>query len=296
MAEIGNKAKERQVQAQAQALPFFFGAPVFLWQLLFFGFPLLFIVLLSVIDTKSGTLWPHKLFTLSHFYFFFKPAYGRIILRSLLFALLNAMVCLVLAYPLAYFLVFKARRFKNFFLFFLIVPFWTSFLLHVYAWFFVLERSGFLNTLLLSMGVISRPLHILDTLAAVAIMMVYSYFPFMALPLYTTFEKLDQRLIEASLDLGATWVQTLRKIMIPLTLPGILSGFFLVFVPSFAEFAIPELLGGDRKMFVGSVVTHYILGGATVAQGAAFTLVSSGVLILSAVLLYWSIKKLARVL
>jgi spermidine/putrescine transport system permease protein len=125
-------------------------------------------------------------------------------------------------------------------------------------------------------------------------MMVYYYLPFMALPLYAILERFDQRLIEASLDLGATWWQTFYKIMIPLTMPGILSGFLLVFVPSFAEFAIPELLGGDKRMFVGTVVSYEVLGGSTMAQGAAFTLLSVSILMGATVILYWCIKKLVR--
>lgn len=273
---------------------FFFAAPVVLWQLFFFFLPLSVVVLLSVMVTGQQE-YVYQ-FTLVPFFSFFTPIYARVIARSLLLAFTNACLCLAIAYPAAYFLAFKAGRFKNILLFLLIVPFWTNFLLHVCAWFFMLEREGFLNRFLLYIGLIKQPLRILNSLYAVYIMMVYYYLPFMVLPLYTRLEKFDYRLIEASLDLGATWAQTVRKVMIPTTLPGILSGFFLVFVPSFAEFAIPELLGGDRKMFVGSVVSHFILGGTTISYGAAFTLLSSAVLIVSALILYPCIKKIVKML
>lgn len=278
----------------AHNISFFFAAPVVLWQLLFFLLPLCTVIVLSVVMVGQPNI-PQQL-TLTPFLSFFTATYARVIARSLLLALTNACLCLAVAYPTAYFLAFKAGRVKNILLFLLIVPFWTNFLLHVYAWFFVLEREGFLNTFLHYIGLINQPLHILNTLYAVSIMMVYYYLPFMVLPIYTLLEKFDYRFVEASLDLGATWGQTVRKVMIPITLPGILSGFFLVFVPSFAEFAIPELLGGDKKMFVGTVVSHYILGGTTISYGAAFTLLSSAALIVSALVLYPCIKKVVKIL
>ena len=124
------------------------------------------------------------------------------------------------------------------------------------------------------------------------IMMVYYYLPFMVMPLYSSLEKMDSRLIEASLDLGATWSQTLRRVMLPLTKRGLIAGFFLVYIPSFGEFAIPELMGGDRLMFVGTVVSNYILGDETGSLGAAFTVVASILLLASAVCIYWVIDRL----
>lgn len=276
----------------AHNLPFFFGAPVLVWQIMFFFVPILLIIVLSMC-TAAGWQGFSNL-TLANFALFFKPTFARVILRSLLFALANALICLFIAYPIAYFLVFKVKRYQDLFIFWFILPFGTSFLLHVYAWFFVLERHGFINTLFMKLGVISQPLHILNTPVAVIIMMVYYYLPFMALPLYATLEKFDSRLLEASLDLGATWWQTVRKVMVPITVPGILSGFFLVFVPSFAEFAIPELMGGDRTMFAGTVISHYILGGTTISQGAAFTIVCSIILIIATAFFYWLIKRIVK--
>ena len=207
-------------------------------------------------------------------------------------ALSNAVICLAVGYPLAYFIAFAGQKFKSILLFLLIVPFWTNFLLHVYAWFFVLEKEGFLNNLLRGLGLIQEPIHFLNTMFATMIMMVYYYLPFMVLPLYSALERFDYRLIEASLDLGASSMQTFRRILLPLTLRGVRAGFFLVFIPSFGEFAIPELMGGDKRMFVGSVVSHYILGEETGSLGAAFTVVSCLILLISAIILYWLIGKL----
>lgn len=276
-----------------QNLGFFWSVPVFIWQIFFFLIPLLFIFLLSFFGGKFGAI---SGLTFQNFFTFFTPAYGRIILRSLFFAISCSILCLFLAYPIAYYLVFKIKKFKNLFLFLIILPFWTSFLLHVYAWFFVLERGGFINTLLMKLGIIAEPLHMLNNSWAIAIMMVYYYFPFMLLPLYAILEKFDPYLIEASYDLGASWGLTMRKIIIPLSLSGILSGLFLVFVPAFAEFAIPELLGGEKRMFAGTVVSHFILGSTTISQGAAFTVISFLVLGLTIFVMYYCIKKVVKLL
>ncbi|HVX00788.1 MAG TPA: ABC transporter permease [Candidatus Babeliaceae bacterium] len=275
-----------------QEFPFFIGIPGFIWQLLFFYIPLLFVLALSVADVQDGIV---KGFTLSNFTQFFSLVFARVIIRSCLLGIFTAITCLLFAYPIAYFMAFKAKRFKNLLLFLLIVPFWTNFLLHIYAWFFVLERQGFLNNLLINIGLIQEPLIILNSMVAVGIMMVYYYLPFMVLPIYSVLEKFDKRLLEASADLGATWLSTFRRILLPLTMPGIQAGFFLVFVPSFAEFAIPELMGGDKKMFVGTVVSHYILGGQTISSGAAFTVLSSLVLITISIVLYALMRRLMRV-
>lgn len=274
----------------ASEVPFSIGAPAILWQMLFFYLPLALIAVTSFVKfTQAGTF---EGLTFEKISFFLRPLYLKVILSSFVLALSNAIICLLVAYPLAYFLTFVGKRYKNVFLFLLIVPFWTNFLLHVYAWFFVLEKEGFLNNLLRSMGLINEPLQLLNTPFAIMVMMVYYYLPFMVLPLYSSLERMDVRLVEASLDLGATWNQTLRRVVLPLTKRGLKAGFFLVFIPSFGEFAIPELMGGDRQMFVGNVVSNYILGDETGSLGAAFTLVASIMLLLSAIFFYWLIDRL----
>jgi len=271
-------------------LPFSIGAPALIWQILFFYLPLAILVVTSVL--KFNEFEAFVGLTFEKIAFFLRPLYLKVILSSFILALGNAILCLLIAYPLAYFLALTGKRFKNFFLFLLIVPFWTNFLLHVYAWFFVLEKKGFLNNLLQALGIISEPINMLNTHFAIMIMMVYYYLPFMVMPLYSSLEKIDFRLVEASLDLGASWGQTLRRVILPLTKRGLKAGFFLVYIPSFGEFAIPELMGGDRWMFVGTVVSNYILGDETGSLGAAFTVVASGFLLASAIGLYWLIDRM----
>lgn len=277
-------------KSRRSELPFAIGVPALVWQTLFFYIPLLFIVVSSFMEvSKSGNF---EGFTFSHIQMFLSATYLKVILASLILALTNAIACFLIAFPLAYFLAFISKRHKNIFLFFLIVPFWTNFLLHVYAWFYVLERHGFLNTLLLKLGIIQEPLHLLNSLPAIMIMMIYYYLPFMVLPIYASLERFNYKLIEASYALGGNFLATLRRILLPLTSNGIRAGFFLVYIPSFGEFVIPELMGGDKKMFVGTVVSQYILGEGTGSLGAAFTLLSGIILILTTVILYFVVKKI----
>lgn len=271
-------------------MPFSFGAPAMLWQVIFFYVPLSLLAISSFLKVaETGEILG---VTFDHFLFFLRPLYLKVILASFVLGLANTLLCLGIAFPLAYFIAFTGKRYANFFLFLIIVPFWTNFLLHIYAWFFVLEKDGFLNNLLKMLGAVAEPVSFLNTPFAIMVMMVYYYLPYMVFPLYSSLERMDVRLIEASLDLGATWMQTFRRIILPLTKRGLTAGFFLVFIPSFGEFAIPELMGGDKQMFVGTVVADYILGEGTGSLGAAFTLLSSLCLLISAGVLYWIIQRL----
>jgi spermidine/putrescine transport system permease protein len=279
-------------KSKTSELPFSIGIPAIIWQVLFFYVPLIFILFSSVLKfAESGAF---EGITFEKWLLFLRPVYLGVIASSLVLAISNTVLCFLIAYPIAYFLAFTGKRFKDLFLFLLIVPFWTNFLLHVYAWFFVLEKEGCLNQLLITLGIIDQPLHLLNTPFSIMIMMIYYYLPFMILPIYSSLEKFDIRLIEASLDLGASWGSTFRRILLPLTMRGIRAGVFLVYIPSFGEFAIPELMGGDKQMFVGSVVSHYILGDQTGSLGAAFTAVACIALIASSLGLYWLMNRLLK--
>jgi putrescine transport system permease protein len=135
-----------------------------------------------------------------------------------------------------------------------ILPFWTSFLIRVYAWISILSEEGLLNSMLLSLGIIDEPLVILSTNAAVYIGILYSYLPFMVLPLYSALEKMDESLIEAAKDLGCTNIQAFWKVTFPLSLPGVIAGCFLVFIPAVGEFVIPDLLGGSDTVMIGKTM------------------------------------------
>ena len=269
--------------------PFFMAVPAVAWHILFFYIPVVLILILSVIGLPDAAA-PLQL-TSAHYYYFMQPLFFKVIFRSLLLALVTAILCLLFAYPIAYCLAMKINRYKNLFLFFLILPFWTSLMVQVYSWFFVLEHNGLINSLLIKMHIINQPLHLLNNMFAIYIVMVYCYLPFMIMPLYTVLEKIDRRLLEAAADLGASQWKTFTQITIPLSMPGIRTGFFLVFIPSFGEFVVPTLLGGGKELFVGSLITQYFLSARNPYLGAAFTVISCVFLFASLGLLYWYFKK-----
>jgi len=258
-------------------LPFIVGVPPFLWQALFVYVPLGLVVALSVVSMSEYHTWDGV--TLSHFAHVFDGVYLTVITRSLLLATYTAIASLLIGYPVAYYISFKGGRYAYLWLYFLIIPFWTNFLFHAFAWTYILERNGVINLILQYVGVINEPIHFLNSQLAVYIMMVYSYFPFMVLPIYTALDKIPRQFLEVSYDLGATWSQTVRRVIIPLSMSGVQGGFFLVFIPAFGEFAIPELLGGDKHVYVGSVISHYILNAWTQSIGSAFTLMSAAILL-----------------
>jgi len=260
-------------------LPFAVGIPAIIWQVVFFYVPLLTIGIYSFLEVnEAGKIVG---FTINNFFSMAKWSYFNTIFQSIGLALMTSILCMVIGFPLSYFIAFRGGKYKTVFLFLLLVPFWTNFLLHIYAWFFVLEKEGFLNTLLLNLHIIQQPIHFLNSYFAVVLMMVYYYLPFMALPIYSALERFDHSLLEASLDLGASKWQTYKKILIPLVLSSIRGGVFLVYIPAFGEFVIPELMGGDKKYYVGSVVSQFILGENTAQLGTAFTVLSIIILLLT---------------
>ena len=249
--------------------PFFYVVPAFVWQILFFYMPILLMIIMSVVSFCPSL--NRQVFSWEHYKPFLNSMYLLILLRSLILACVNGIICFLLGYPMAFFLAFRARRLKTLFLFLLILPFWTNFLLHVYSWFFVLDHAGIVNYFLKNLGIVDQPLYLLNSLFGIILLMVYCYLPFMVLPIYSALEGFDNTLLEASRDLGASSFETWYHIVLPLSMTGVVSGFLLVFVPSFGEFAIPGLMGGDKYLFVGPVIAQYALGHKTMAMSTSFT-------------------------
>ena len=182
------------------------------------------------------------------------PLYINSFKSSLIIATISTLITLCVAYPLAYALACSSRRWRPVLVMLVILPFWTSFLIRVYAWIGILKTEGLLNQLLLGIGVISEPLTILNTNTAVYIGIVYSYLPFMVLPVYAALEKMDWSLIEAAEDLGASRISAFWLVTVPLSLPGVIAGCFLVFIPAMGEFVIPDLLGGSDTLMIGKTL------------------------------------------
>lgn len=264
--------KNRILLTIKQEMPFLAAIPALMWQLLFLILPLAIMIFLSL---SGGFVYYKELFS--------NWMYAHIIIRSLILAIGTAITCLLCAYPVAYFLAVYVKRFKGFYLFLLTIPFWTSFLVQIYAWFFLLERNGIINNLLLRIGIIADPLPIANSFFAIFLVMVYCYLPFMIMPLYSILEKTDMRLFEASSDLGAKPWQTFLYVIVPLSMPGIKTGVLLVMVPAFGELAIPTLMGGGKYMTVGSLIYHFFVVARDTALGASFTVLSGFILLLVAV-------------
>ena len=273
----------------SREIPFFCSMPAVLWQIFFVLAPMAIIFYFSIMG-------PGFIFTLDHYWALLKESYIAIIFRSLLLSLGTAITTLLLAYPMAYFLAIRVKRFKNIFLFFLTLPFWVNFLVQIYSWYFLLEHNGLINTVLLKMGVINEPLQLASSLFAIFIVMVYCYLPFIIMQLYSMLEKIDLRLLAASADLGATPWQTFCRITLPLSFSGIRTGLLLVLIPAFGEFVIPSLLGGSKYMLVGSLISYLFLVARNNAAGSAFTVLSGLVLLVCLLIVYavsrlWLIRK-----
>ncbi len=180
--------------------------------------------------------------------------YWRAYLSSLRIATISTVAALIVGYPIAYGMAKAAPEWRPTLLMLVILPFWTSFLIRVYAWIGILSQEGYLNQFLLGIGVISEPLMILNTNTAVYIGIVYTYLPFMILPIYASLEKMDESLLEAAEDLGCSRTSAFWLITVPLSKAGVIAGCFLVFIPAIGEFVIPSLLGGSKTLMIGKVL------------------------------------------
>lgn len=269
---------------------FFLVAPAFIWQFAFLVLPLIFVIILSL-STGQGSHLVQS-FTFDNFYEIFHISQLRIILRSIMLASTTAIASLLIAYPVAYFLALHIKRFKFFFLFLLSIPFLINLLVQVYAWFFILEKNGVINHALMTLGLVQKPINFLNSYFAIYLVMFHVYLPFMIMPIYSSLEKIDTKLIEASYDLGASFRTTFWRIILPLSMPGVQAGFFLVYVVSFGEYVIPSLLGGMKLFFVGTLISEYFFIGKDWHLGAAFICVSCAMLFLSALAYYWLFNKI----
>ncbi len=193
----------------------------------------------------------------------------RILLISIWYALLTTIICMVIGYPVAYFIGRSPEKMRVILLTLVMIPFWTSFLVRTYAWITILSKEGLVNSLLVAAQIIPEPITILYTPFASVLGLVYNYLPFMILPIYTSVERLDNAMVEAAYDLGAGPVRAFSQVIIPLTKPGIVAGILLVFVPSIAMFAITNLMGGGNPPTIGEVIYKQFTSGRNQPFGAA---------------------------
>lgn len=232
---------------------------VSLWLGVFSLIPHIFVILTSV-SLSDATHALMGTFTLKNYLtVFLDPLYLKVFWRSFKLAALCTVICLFIAYPFAYLLSQLKLRYKSLFLIFILLPFWTSSLVRTYAIVSLLKVKGLLNTILMGIGLIQEPLQLLHTNTAVIIGLVYELLPFMILPLFNSFEKLDQLYVDAARDLGASRTTIFLRIIIPLTLSGIFNGSLLVFLPAMTLFYIPDILGGAKSLFLGNLIQRQFL-------------------------------------
>ena len=259
-----------------------FAVPYVVWMAILVVAPIIIMVIYAFSNGEGGFTWDN---------FSQMGAYGSVFLRSFKLALIATAVCLLVGYPVSYWLSREGASFQRIAMVLIMLPMWMNFLLRTYSWMTILENNGLLNQLFQKIGLIALYNNItgseieyfsmIGTQGAVVLGMVYNYLPFMILPIYSVIVKLDGSLIEAARDLGADSMTVFRKVILPLSLPGVLSGITMVFVPSVSTFAISRMLGGGTELLLGDLIERKFLGGAYNPQlGAAISLVMMVVVVI----------------
>ena len=249
--------------------------PYVIWMALFVVAPIIMVVIYAFSAADGG-------FTLANFAKM--GTYAVVFTRSFKLALIATLICLLIGYPLAYIMSKEGPRFQRVAMVLIMLPMWMNFLLRTYSWMSILENNGLLNQLFQKIGLIAlynnlfgtdlQFFRMMNTQGAVVLGMVYNYLPFMILPIYSVIIKLDPSLLEAARDLGANTFNVFRRVILPLSLPGVLSGITMVFVPSVSTFAISKMLGGGTELLLGDLIEQQFLGGAyNPYLGAAISLV-----------------------
>lgn len=260
--------------------------PSALYLLLFFLIPLLIVVVYSFLTRGAYGQLVWK-FTLDNYVRVIDPLYLSILWNSILIAGANTILCLLLSYPFAYKLArMENVRTRNILLILVMVPFWTNFLVRTYAWRVILGTDGPLNGLLLAVGIIQEPLPLIFNNGAVMVGLVYGYLPFMVLPLYAAIERVDFSLVEAAHDLYADGRAAFLRVVLPLSMPGILAGSILVFIPSLGTFVTTDLLGGSKSVMIGNLIQSQFLTARDWPFGSAFSVLLM-IVVLGATLLYF---------
>ena len=260
--------------------------PATLYLVIFFLAPLVIVFIYSFL--KRGPygqlVWE---FNLQNYVRVLDPLYLNIFWNSLILALACTIGCLLMAYPFAYYIARRpSARTRNILLVFVMIPFWTNFLIRPYAWRVILGGDGPINAVLLRLGIIQEPLTLLFTNGAVLVGLIYGYLPFMVLPLYAAIDRIDFSLMEAANDLYANGWQAFRKVLLPLSMPGVIAGSILVFIPSLGAFVTPDLLGGGKSVMIGNLIQSQFLTARDWPFGSAISMVLMAV-VLIATLVYF---------
>jgi spermidine/putrescine transport system permease protein len=247
-------------------------APADLYLFVFMVLPLVLVVILSFLS--RGTYGEVEfVFNAGNYLRLFDPIYGKILLYSLGVGLGTTVITILIGYPLAYYIARSPARQRSLLLFLILVPFWTNFIIRIYAWIMILRGGGLLDGLLQWAHVTEEPLGLMYTPTAVLIGMVYEFLPFMILPLYTSLEKIENAILEAAADLGAPPWRVFLRITLPLSVPGMIAGTILVFIPAMGMFVIPDLMGGAKTILIGNVIRNQFLTARDWPFGAAASMI-----------------------
>jgi spermidine/putrescine transport system permease protein len=258
------------IRGRSQSASHLMLAPAAFWLAAFLILPIVSLLILGV--TLRGPFGAFQwVFTWDNFRRAWDVKYLPIMARTVAYAGTSTFLCLLLGYPLAYFLSFAAGRRRDLFLVLLMIPFWTSWLVALYSWIIILGREGLLNSLLLRLGIISSPIGLLGTPFSVILGLVYFYMPFMVLPVYASLEKIPRAYIEAAHDLGAGRLTAFLKVTLPLSLPGVLAGSIMTFVPCMGDFLSADFLGSPRTYLVGNLIQNQFLMAQDWQFGSALT-------------------------
>ena len=247
-------------------------APHIVWSVLFIIAPLIFVIYYAFTNSDGA-------FTFQNIADLAQPSYLEIFMRSVCFAFLATIICLIIGYPIAYFITKASPKAQKILIMLIMLPMWMNFLIRTYSWMALLEDSGIINTFLGLLGI--GPIHMINTEGAVILGMVYNFLPYMILPLHSILSKIDVRLLEAASDLGCNNFQVLTKVVFPLSIPGIISGITMVFVPSISTFYISQKLGGGNFDLIGDTIERQFQTAYNYNLGAAMSFVLMILIIIS---------------
>ncbi len=262
----------------------FLALPSFVYMILFFALPLVIVLVYSFATRTSSGSTSLSNWNLDAYRKLGEPIVRNVVVRSIVLAVITTAICLVVAYPFAWFCAHQRPNVRNLLLVAVMIPFWTNFLVRNYAWRILLSTGGPLSSLTERIGI--GETNLLFTKTAVVIGLVYAFLPFMILPLYASIDRIDGRLIEAGRDLYGSGSQTFRRIVLPLTMPGVIAGSILVFVPSMGAYVTPELLGGGKETLLGSYIVTQFLTARNWPVGASMSFVLMAVMLVSTIIYF----------
>ncbi|MFO7699583.1 MAG: ABC transporter permease [Acidimicrobiia bacterium] len=275
---------ERDAERADSRRGLFIALPSLVYLVLFFAIPLVIVVVYSFATRSSTGLTLLEGWNLDSYRRLFDPLVAEIAFRSLVMATATTLICLVLSYPLAYFMATRSARTRNILLVLVMIPFWSNFLVRTYAWRVLLGSDGPLSQLSQALG--GEPIRILFTNYAVLIGLVYGFLPFMVLPLYAALERMDWSLVEAARDLYASGWRSFRKVTFPLSMPGVIAGSILVFIPTLGAYVTPAILGGARTTLLGDYIVSQFLAARNQPFGSALSVAVMAVMLIATIIYF----------